>query len=187
MGVAVNRFATLFLVSLCGLPSFGQHGGFGSGGSLGRGTRSAVVRSPRGSVRHSGFGSPGFYPYGFTAGYDSGGYDYEPEVMPVQPPAPQVIFQAPPREVRSEIHEYSAPAMGAAAAPSTESGEATSFVIALADGSLHSANAVWVQNGVLHYVDGEDNHHEVPLSSVDRRSTRTLNRERKLDLWLPAA
>lgn len=103
--------------------------------------------------------------------------------MLVQPPPPQVIVQAPAREVRSEIRDYTA--LAPAAAP--EPGEAASFVIALADGSLHSANAVWVQDSVLHYVDGEDNHHEVPLGSVDRQSTRKLNRERKLELWLPAA
>ena len=60
-------------------------------------------------------------------------------------------------------------------------------MIALNDGSRKSANAVWVQNGALHYVDTEDRHHQVPLQSVDRQSTWKLNRERKLDFWLPAA
>ena len=184
----MNRVFTLCLVSLCGVLAFGQHhGGFGSGAGSAGGRYRGVV-SAGGAGRHRVFRSPGFYPYALTGGYDwggydTGGYDYEPGVMPLQPPAPQVIVQAPPREVRPEIHEYMAP--GAASA--TEPGEVASFVIALADGSLRSANAVWVQSGLLHYVDGDDNHHAIPLSAVDRQSTRKLNRERKLDLWLPAA
>jgi hypothetical protein len=66
-------------------------------------------------------------------------------------------------------------------------GQKAAFVIALANGSRYSANAVWVQNGFLYYVDQEDQDHRVPLSSVDCQLTRQVNRENNLVFWLPDA
>jgi hypothetical protein len=122
----------------------------------------------------------------FAGGYEYG-YPSVPNIIIIQQPAPQVITQQAPREVvRPEIRDYKEPA-AAAAAPPTVQAEGATFVIALDNGSRHSANAVWVQNSVLHYIDSEDRHHQVPLKAVDRELTRKLNRDRKLDLWLPAA
>jgi len=99
-----------------------------------------------------------------------------------------VIVQQTAREaVRPEIHDYKESLPAATGPPPTAHAEEASFVIALSDGSHHSAIAVWVQNDVLHYIDSEGKHHQVPLQSIDRQSTRQLNRERKLDFWLPAA
>ncbi len=135
------------------------------------------------------FPSSGFFPYALPLFAVAPDYAYpsSPNIIILQQPAPQMIVQQTPREVvPPEIHDYKeSPA--AAAAPPTARGEEAAFVIALNDGSHHSANAVWVQNNVLHYIDREDRHHQVPLQSVDRESTRKLNRERKLDFWLPAA
>ena len=89
--------------------------------------------------------------------------------------------------MRPEIRDYKEPGPATAATPPTAEAEGATFVIALDNGSHHSANAVWVQNGVLHYIDSEDRHHQVPLKAVDRELTRKLNRDRKLNLWLPAA
>ena len=140
--------------------------------------------------RHHFFPSSGFFPYALPL--FAGGYDYGnpsgPNIIIVQQPAPQMMVQQAPREVvRPEIHDYKGLPPAAAAAPATATGEEAAFVIALNDGSRHSASAVWVQNGAPHYIDTEDRHHQVPLKSVDRESTRKLNRERKLDFWLPAA
>ncbi len=140
--------------------------------------------------RHHFFPSSGFFPYALPlfAGGSDYGYPSSPNIIIVQQPAPQMIVQQTPRDVvRPEIHDYKESPPAAAAAPPTARGEEAAFVIALNDRSYHSANAVWVQNNVLHYIDREDRHHQVPLQSVDRESTRKLNRERKLDFWLPAA
>ncbi len=98
-----------------------------------------------------------------------------------------IVQQAPHEVVRPEIHNYKESPLAATAAPPTANTEEATFVIALNDGSRPSASAVWVQNSTLHYIDTEDRQHQVPLKSVDRESTRKLNRERKLDFWLPAA
>lgn len=134
--------------------------------------------------------SSGFFPDAlplFAGSYDNG-YPSAPNIIIIQQPAPQVITQQAPREVvRPEIREYKEPAPAAAVAHPPAQAEGATFVIALDNGSRHSAYAVWVQNGVLHYIDSEDRHHQVPLKKVDRELTRKLNRDRKLDLWLPAA
>lgn len=182
----MKRVAMLCLVSLSEASAFGQHrGGSMAGGAAPGGSRAAIHTNGHSPVRHRAYRSAGFYPYAYPA-FD-GGYDYEyapePNVIVVPQPAPQVMV--PPREVRSEIREYAAPAQGAITPSPAERGEAVTFAVALVDGSRHAASAVWVQDGFLHYVDGEDEHHQVALSSVDRQLTRRLNRERNLDFWLP--
>jgi hypothetical protein len=178
------------------------HAGFGSRafrpGSFGRGRfRSALVfgRFNRFGLRFSPYGSS-FYPYSyplFDGGYDYGypsdyGYPATPNVFMIPQPTPQMIVQQPAHEViRPEIREYRESLSAVSEAPPAARSEETTFVIVLNDGSHHAANAVWVQGTILHYVDSEDDHHQVPLTSVDRATTRELNRERKLNLWLPPA
>jgi hypothetical protein len=96
-----------------------------------------------------------------------------------------VIGQEPPLEARPEIHVYATP--GDITFSAEKRGQEAAFVIALANGSRYSANAVWVQNGFLYYVDREGQDHQVPLSSVDSQLTRQLNRENNLAFWLPDA
>jgi hypothetical protein len=185
--------AIQFCVALMlGGAAFGQHGGSFSGSQAPARSRGAVrVNRARHSValRHRASQRTGIYPYAYPAfDYGYAPEEYAPEPNEVfQPPVPQVIVQQRPHEVRSEIREYGPPAQGPFAGPTTERGEQPAFAIALADGSRQSANAVWVQSGSLHYVDSEDQHHQVPLSAVDRKLTRQLNRERNLNFWLPAA
>ncbi len=198
----MNRVIWLCLFLLFVVPASGQHrGGFGAGlgrggvvsGGFGRGRfRGGVVI---GRFNRSGFSRrfsrfwglyPDAYPL-FDGGYDYG-YPSSPNIIIVQQPAPQMIVQQAPHEVvRPEIHNYKESPLAATAAPPTANTEEATFVIALNDGSRPSASAVWVQNSTLHYIDTEDRQHQVPLKSVDRESTRKLNRERKLDFWLPAA
>lgn len=140
--------------------------------------------------RHHFFPSTDFFPYAFPL--FAGGYDYGyppgPNVIVIQQPAPQVIVQQVPREVvRPEIRNYKEAPPAAVTVPPAATGEGATFVIALNDGSVRAASAVWAQDRVLHYVDKDDIHHQVPMRSVNRELTRKLNRERKLELWLPAA
>jgi len=138
--------------------------------------------------RFSGFGSSAFFPSDFPlflGGYDSG-YPSSPSIVIIQPPAPQMIVEQAPREViQAVIHDYKElPAAAPAVRPATV--EESTFVIALNDGSRLAASAVWVQDSTVHYIDADDRYHEVPLTSIDRQSTRRLNLERNLDLRLPA-
>jgi hypothetical protein len=129
-------------------------------------------------------------PYGyplFDYGYDDSGQGYSGSNYDPQP-APQMIIRQAPREpVRPEIHEYHWEAASALPAAPAAKGEEVTFVIALNDGSRHSASAFWVQDNVLHYIDPDDKQQQISMRLVDRQSTRRINRERNLDLWLPAA
>ena len=184
----MKRAAILCLVSLT-VAFARSHGAAVSGGHAPHGSGAAIRSNGFGhsngfGLRHRRYSRTGLYPYAypfFDEGYD---YEYpaEPNVIFVPQPAPQVM--APPREIRSEIREYALPAESTPAP--AERGEAPFFAIALADGSRLSASAVWVQDSFLHYVDSQDQHHQVPLSSIDRQATRQLNRERNLSFWLPA-
>ncbi len=134
---------------------------------------------------HRLFEPSGFFPSGFP--FSAGGFDYEypaaPNIIIVQQPASQIVVQEKPREVRPEIREYKQ-TTPTEAVPSEA--ERPAFVVALKDDSTHSAVAVWVQDDFLHYVDPEGRHRQVSLDQVDHDATRKLNRERKLNLWLPA-
>ena len=121
----------------------------------------------------------------YTGAYDYG-YDYAPApnviVLPASPPPPYVMVQeAPAPPVQPEIREYAPPSFEAPA------GEAPpAFALALKDGSVRSAVAVSVDHGALHYVDTEGRHERLALESVDRDRTARLNRERNLQLRIPA-
>lgn len=133
------------------------------------------------------FPSSGFYGSGFPW-YDTG-YDYgymqapAPSIIIVQQPTPPVVVQEKPSEAQPEIHEYKQ----TTPAPAPSETELQGFAIVLKDGSSESAMAVWVQDNVVRYVDRAGRHRQAPLDQVDREATRKLNRERKLDLWLPPA
>ena len=198
----------LCLLSLCVVPTAGQHrgsvghggagSGFGRGGfGWGFGSRSFGHQRFRSTIVagrfNRRFGFNRFSPFGgFFDPYDyplfAGGYDYgyqsSPSIVIVQQPTPQMIVQQAPHEVvQTVIHDYKE--VAPASPPTTEAEEST-FVIALSDGTRLAASAVWVQSSTVHYIDMDDLHHEVPLIAVDRQSTRKLNQERNLVLRLPA-
>jgi hypothetical protein len=123
-----------------------------------------------------------FYPSAFPWFLGDYGYDYAPApsvVMVQQPPLYVLIPPAPSEPPRPEIHEYQS------AAPTANEDQA--FAIVLRDGSVHSAVAVTVQKGALYYVEPDGAHRLVSLNDLDREATQRLNRERKLQLQLPAA
>jgi hypothetical protein len=130
------------------------------------------------------------FPYGFGYGdgylpYDAAtpyGYPLPPNFIIIQPPPSPAVVQEAPRETKAVIHEYPQPVPGPSAAP----GELPAFGIILKDGSVRSASAVFVTNNVLHYVDREEKNLRISMDEVDREATLKLNRERKLNLWLPA-
>jgi hypothetical protein len=140
---------------------------------------------------HFGFNTPrrrfsrgAFFP-GFGLGYpwlgDYGyGYSYQPEptvivVTPPPAPVPQVIMQAPPKPIQAQIKEYHPP----------DTGDSSPFSIALKDGSVRHAMAVWVTDDTLHYIDTTGKPGQAPLESVDRQATRKLNAGKNVQSWLP--
>ncbi|MGA9673188.1 MAG: hypothetical protein WBQ94_28575 [Terracidiphilus sp.] len=158
-------------------------GGGGPGfGRRGNGFRRARVVSPYGF----GYASP-YYDSG-----DAYGYAPEPVVFVQQPP--QFDQAAAPPVARPVGHpvitEYKWPAARAASsgpAPLTASEiEAQTFGLVLKDGSTLSAVSVFASDDGLHYVDPDARHMRISMSEVDRAATLKLNRERKLDLYLPA-
>jgi hypothetical protein len=88
------------------------------------------------------------------------------------PPAIAVV--EPP--VTAHIQEYPV------AAGTTEP---ALFVIVLKDGSALPAAAVMTQGDALQIVDADGQHRRVPLSAIDRDTTRRRNAERNLRLQLP--
>jgi hypothetical protein len=189
---AQSLLAKLFLVSLFGTLAFGQlHGSSVSGGDAPKRSRGATLATSPALPLAPPLPAPNasrraIYPYAFpafAAGYDPE-YSAQPDAV-VQQSAPQVIVQEPPLVARPEMHVYATP--GDITFSAEKRGQEAAFVIALANGSRYSANAVWVQNGFLYYVDREDQDHQVPLSSVDSQLTRQLNRENNLTFWLPDA
>jgi hypothetical protein len=142
------------------------------------------------AVRGVGFNSGlSVFPYGL--GYGDGYLPYDPATpygyslpsnfIVVQPPPSTAVVQEPPRDTPAVVHEYPQPVPG----PSAQ-GETPTFGIILKDGSVRSASAVFVTNNVLHYVDPEEKNLRISMEEVDREATLKLNRERKLNLWLPA-
>jgi hypothetical protein len=193
------RFMAVFLLVV--QTALAQHaGGFARGNAGGRGFagRGMMTRPPTrglgGRVRSpfigsylpipGGYGFLGGYPY--DAGYpDAGFYAEEP------PPPPNFVVAAPPtgqespqpaapiRPAQSVIHEYTWP-------KNDETGAgATTFTIALKDGSQRFATAAWIQGGKLHYLDSEDRQQALSSDVIDRQTTDRLNEEKHLRLQLP--
>lgn len=167
---------------------------------------SNVCAQRRGGIGH-GFARRGYgfsrgravSPYGFGYGYlpyDDFSTDnaYAPQPiafiqqppLSVQPPAPPVV-QPPGHPV---IKSYEWPAAGAASSPSapstTSASEAQAFTIVLKDGSSLSALAVFADDDGLKYVDPDGRQLPISMSEIDRAATLKLNRERNLNLHLPA-
>jgi hypothetical protein len=185
------RFMAVFLLIIPTVvqTAFAQHsGGFARGNSGARGFTGRIAVS-RPATRGLGgrFRSPfigsylpfwGDYPY-------PGLYAEEPSPPPnfvVPAPAagqasPQPAARVQPAQ--SVIHEYKWP-------KSDETGGgATTFTIALKDGSQRFATAAWIQGGKLHYLDSEDRQQALSSDVIDRQTTDRLNEEKHLRLQLP--
>jgi hypothetical protein len=125
------------------------------------------------------------YPYAAESAVPQPVYFAQQPVVYLQPPAPPVV--APP--VHPVITEYKWPAV-AAASSSSRSGasgsEPQAFAIVLKNGSTLSAVSIFSSDDGLHYVDPDERHLRISMSEVDRAATLKLNRQRNLDLYLPA-
>ena len=62
---------------------------------------------------------------------------------------------------------------------------ATTFTIALKDGSKRYSLAVWVQDGNLHYLDSQGRQQVISSEVIDRNATERLNSQSDLKLQLP--
>ena len=185
---------------VCGLvPALAQHTGGHAGGSVpapmvglpslgplpplvgptppappaGRGSRDGGRRS---SGNGFWYGYPAFYD-----GYDGGSTSYSaaPGVVIVMPAPAQP--EKPPEPPQPVVHEYAKQW-----APEPAGGTAPEFSIVGTDGLVRFAIAAWVQSDVLHYVDPEGGPGQMPLSAVNRASTRRANAAKGLTLQLPA-
>jgi len=135
------------------------------------------VRAPSHPTRvHRGFSNflPWFYG---DSGYDAYAPPAPSVVMIEQPPLYVAVPMAPVAPPKAEMHEYSHPA--------AQDGEET-FALVLKDGSVLSAVAVTSQAGGLYYVDPDGAHRLVKLDALDREATMKMNRERHLQLQIPA-
>jgi hypothetical protein len=134
----------------------------------------------------------GGYGYGYsdgdTAPYDAGGYAFSPQQVYLDPsPAPPPVIQVAPKPAHPVLTNYTWPAVSAPSAAAAPEAEAQTFGIVLKDGSTLAATTIVAADDVLHYVDPDERHMRVSMSAVDRAATLKLNRERKLDLYLPAS
>jgi len=144
-------------------------------------------------------GAPGWY----------GGYYSAPANPPVltvvQAPPPVIIYnreyvpdQARPvireydsqgQEVPERVKSYEAPVPSHPEPPSKVEPEAPEetriYLIALADGAVVTAVAVWKEDGALHYITPRHVHKKVGLTLLDRKLTERLNRERGLATPIP--
>jgi hypothetical protein len=182
----MRRIVLASLLALLVSSANAQHRGGFRPGFARSGPNGGAVR--RGQFRGNGVRGFGYgYGNAFAPYYAGTPYYYppQPNFSVFQPPLPPPVFvEQPPREAQSVIHEYVQPVTGTS---TSTQGEPPAFGIVLKDGSMRSASAVFVANNVLHYVDTEERNMRISMDEVDREATRKLNREKKLNLWLPAA
>jgi hypothetical protein len=141
----------------------------------------------RGFGSRSGFGD-GYLPYGAYPLFGDYGQEFPagpPNTTYITNNAPAALPPAyspepPPKPAQGIIHDYKWPSEGP---PAT--GEAAAFTIALKDGSRRSAVAAWVQDGTLHYVDGNGKKQVLASDIIDRDATERLNKEKNLAIHLP--
>jgi hypothetical protein len=90
------------------------------------------------------------------------------------------------RIYKTPVREPSAPPEPVTRAARDTSGDdrATIFLIALKDGSIHSAIGYWVEDSTLHYVTQQGTVNRVTLDQVDKPLSDQLNSERKVDFQL---
>lgn len=166
----------------------GGRGGFGSsGGFLSVPGRHGIARTR--ILQRPGLGQngvrDGIFPWWGLPWF--GDWGYWPEqgqqapaapvvmVVPYAAPAPAEAYK--PEKAEPVTHEYK---VEGNAAPAT-------FAIALKDGTIRAADAVWVNAGGLHFITPEGTTTRVSIDAVDRGRTKSLNQAKNLQLWLPPA
>jgi len=130
------------------------------------------------SYAYGGFGWPGdldYGDYGYPSGYGQPYDQFWPAnriLQPVQNWAP-----APLPRVRPETHDYQW----------QDSGYNPAAVLSVVakDGTVHSATAVWVQDGMVCFFTPEGAGGQLPLVGIDRERTQQVNAEHDLKLQLP--
>lgn len=166
----------------------GGGGAFRGGGGVfrgGGGFRSGGFRSGFGGGRF--LGGYGYYGYGYPyyAGYYGGGYygygypSYDPYYYS-DPYAytPYVSTTAPVQRL-----QYTAPQP---AQPATSYYQAADFyLIAFNDHSIRAALSYTIQGDQIRWTSREHEEKEAPLSSVDRRFSEQINRDRHVEFRLP--
>jgi hypothetical protein len=125
-----------------------------------------------------GWGYPDTFDGYGDARYGDDGYQSPMIVSPEEERCGPVIIQPPPPPVRPELREYKW--------PDSSVDTAAAFVLMAADGSVHSAIAVWVQDNTINYITPEGAGGRLGLHSVNREGTRLANAAKHLTLWLPA-
>ena len=129
----------------------------------------------------SAFGAYPLLPV-FGDGYGAG-YSGAPSIIVLQPV--QMAYPQPskPEIAKPALHEYKE---AAEAAGNTSGTPQPMFTLAMRDGSRQPAILVWVQEGMVHFIDPAGKTSHVPLSTLDRDTTQRLNQEKNLELHLPA-
>ena len=202
------RFIAIFLVvvPMAIAQHSGQHsGGFAGGNAGGRGfaghgtitlgtTPGQAGRFQGGRFKNrfngsyppnpGGFAYWGGYPYWGDYSYPGfyGEEQSDPTNVFVTAPAGEQASPqpaAPVRPAQPVIHEYTWPKN------EETGGGATTFTIALKDGSQRFAVAAWIQGSKLLYLDSEDRQQSLSSDVIDRQTTDRLNEEKHLRLQLP--
>ncbi|MEN6533896.1 MAG: hypothetical protein ABFD89_09555 [Bryobacteraceae bacterium] len=123
-------------------------------------------------------GIPYWYPY--ATGYATGTESPQNVVVMQAASQPETAVAAEPIPApKSDIRDYSWEAPGEV--------HSNVFSIALKSGGTEVAEAVWVQNGSLHYVTPHGDDRSVSLEKVDSERTERLNHENGLRLRIPPA
>ncbi|MFN0101376.1 MAG: hypothetical protein ACKV2U_04715 [Bryobacteraceae bacterium] len=192
-------FACMFVLTVTAQPRFPQHS-----------PRMPVVQLPpienhitnlsgsiAGRPMPSRPGAPPIHVIGgwLGGGWAGGGWYPQPQVQPTPllfvnqqntapPPAPILVVNPDykPEVARPVLREYSNISNPyenfTPNAPKV-------FLIALKDGTLRQAVAFWAENEKFHFVQPGHKQDSVPLSNLDRESTKRFNFERGLEIKLP--
>jgi hypothetical protein len=190
--------STLLLSSLFSVSLMAQHGGghggggggfrgggggFSRGGGYYGGYRGGYYGGYRGFYGGFGlgFGLGGYWPY-YAYGYPYYGGYYDPYYYApayTYPPAPVVPYQAP----AAPAVTYQAPAAPAAGSYYRA---ADFYLIAFADHSIRAASSYKVVGDQLEWTPREGGPvQRVPLTSIDKRFSEQVNRDRRVKFELP--
>jgi hypothetical protein len=161
-----------------------------------------------------GLGYPYYgYGYGYAPyyGYDPYSYGYDPyayDGYSGQPGAPSYDYSYPSQQYPSQQYpqqqypsgqypsqQYPSqqyppqaqqyPQQGQPQQPVTNQGQGNYYLIAFTSHTIESATAYKVEGGQIHWVTLDGQEKQAPLSSVDMKFSRQLNRDRNVDFQLP--
>lgn len=178
-----------------------QHGG-GHAGGFGHSTAPVVVHPFPSRSTHFGFPGEGNHFGRSGRGYwllDDGWWPGVPawyyNVPPLNPAedltgqtppcpgagnAPEPMPPPPPQSASAVVHEYNFGVQ-----PTTRSQEPPTLTVVLKDGSTRSAEASWVTDGRLHYLDLHSRQQVLSAELIDRNATERANQTKNLHMDLP--